>query len=137
PTRRSSDLAVHGGRTPVSSVSGGPNPVEVTWERGIEPGRDVITLGNEARLRITLDDWLGQHIGRRSAQSLVDIGKMLAIQLVEFPVIGGMMFRAIPPVPIAAFGDQEFFECQISLFRGRLLGVLTEEVSGGTEMVPG
>ena len=123
-------FTVHGGGTPVGGVSSGPHPVEVAGERGIQPGRDIVALWGKRRFGVTADDWLGEHIGRRGAQGLIDIGKMLAIQLIEFPVVGGVMFGAIPPVPVTTFGDQEFFIGQIPLFRRGLLRIFAEEIPG-------
>ena len=62
---------------------------------------------------------------------------MLAVEFVEFAVVGGMVLRAIPPVPVTAFGDQDFFEGQLPLRlagRGSSLGI---EIAGVVEIVPG
>ncbi len=83
------------------------------------------------------ENGLRQIVRRARSQRLINIGKMLAIEFVEFAVVGRMMFRAIPPVPVAAFGDQDFFESQLPLrFAGRRssLGI---KIAGVVEIVPG
>ena len=64
------------------------------------------------------DDRLRQIVGRACTQRLIDVRKMLAVELVEFAVVGRMVLRAVPPVPVAAFGDQDFFKGQFALLLG-------------------
>src|SRR5581483_9908298 len=47
-----------------------------------------------------------------------------------------MMFGAVPPVPIAAFGDQQLFVCQLLLFRSRRRRTMRIEISRFGEVVP-
>ena len=53
--------------------------------------------------------------GRRQIQEAVDVRQMAAIELVELDAVGGIVLRAVPPAPVAAFGDQQFFERQLPL----------------------
>ena len=39
---------------------------------------------------------------------------MIAVKLIEFRTIVRAVLRPIPPVPIAAFGDQQFFVSQLA-----------------------
>ena len=58
---------------------------------------------------------VGQLRRRRDVQSAVDVGQMAAIELVELHAVGGIVLRPVPPAPVAAFGDQQFFERQLAL----------------------
>jgi hypothetical protein len=40
---------------------------------------------------------------------------MLAIELVEVAVVAGVVLGAVPPIPIAALGNQQFFERHFAL----------------------
>src|ERR1700756_1805854 len=62
---------------------------------------------------------------------------MLAIQLVEFAIVGGVVFRAVPPVPVTALGDENFFPSQLLLLRGTAGRIFGVEVAGMVEVVPG
>ena len=76
-------------------------------------------------------------IGRRRAEGVIDVRKMVAVELIEIAVVGGVMFRAVPPVPVAAFGDQDFVKGQLALRlggAGRILGI---KVASMMQVVPG
>jgi hypothetical protein len=40
---------------------------------------------------------------------------MLAIKFVEVAIVGRVVLRPVPPVPIAALGNQNFVKCQLAL----------------------
>ena len=48
-------------------------------------------------------------------ERVIHVRQVAAIQRVEVLVVGRMMLRAVPPVPVAALGDQQFFPRQLSL----------------------
>jgi len=48
-----------------------------------------------------------ERFGQSEAQRVVDVGEVIAIQLIEFGPVVRAVLGAIPPVPIAAFGDQQ------------------------------
>jgi hypothetical protein len=62
---------------------------------------------------------------------------MLAIKFVELAVIPGMVLRSIPPVPIAALGDEQFFERKLALRLRRAGCSFGVEVPGVVEIIPG
>ena len=67
-------------------------------------------------------------LGRREIQKTVDVGEVAAIELVEFHAVGRLVFRPVPPAPVAAFGDEQLFESQAPLLFG--------DHGGGVERVP-
>ena len=62
---------------------------------------------------------------------------MLAIEFVELAIVGRLVLRAVPPVPVAAFGDQDLFKRQSSLRFADAIFVLFVKVTGVEEVVPG
>src|SRR3954452_5892137 len=62
---------------------------------------------------------------------------MTAIELIKVAVVGGVMFRTVPPIPIAAFGDQEFFVSEPLLVLTRRTVLARVEVASLGEVVPG
>src|SRR3954469_15073871 len=105
---------------------GRADPIEVAAGGSIEVRVNVGTLLGEADASAGAGDGLRQILGWREAERLIDVGEMLAIQLVEVSVVGGGMFRPIPPVPVAAFGDEQFLERQLALLlaeAGLMFGV--------------
>src|SRR5579859_1049262 len=62
---------------------------------------------------------------------------MLAVQLVKITIILRVVLRAVPPIPITAFGNQQLFKGQAFLLRRCLARILSEEITRGGEAVPG
>src|SRR5579862_2324859 len=62
---------------------------------------------------------------------------MLAVEFVEIAIVGRVMLRSVPPVPIAAFGDQKFFVRQLALRFAGLPHVLGIKLAGMVKVVPG
>src|SRR5580658_1632701 len=98
---------------------------------------NVVRLWDEGRPHFACRDWLRKIIGRRGSQGLIDIRKMFAVKLVEIAVVGGVVLRSVPPVPIAALGDQDFFKGQLPLRFGGASRVLRIKFAGVVEVVPG
>ena len=48
-----------------------------------------------------------------------------------------MVFRTIPPVPVTALGNQQFFKSQLFLCGRDLTGIFIEKIAGRRQMVPG
>src|SRR6202166_1633428 len=61
---------------------------------------------------------------------------MLAVKLVKVAVVCGVMLGAVPPVPVAALGDQKFFICELALFFRRAGRRLLIEIASVIEIVP-
>ncbi len=70
---------------------------------------DVRGLGDYCGPRRAANNGLREIVRRSRAQRLIDVGEMLAIQLVELAVVSGMMLGPIPPIPVAALGDEKLF----------------------------
>src|SRR5579863_2895922 len=50
----------------------------------------------------------GECFGRSEPKEVVDVREMIAIKLIEFGPVVRAVLGAVPPVPIAALGDQQF-----------------------------
>ena len=61
---------------------------------------------------------------------------MFSVKLVEVAVIRGVMFRPVPPVPVTALGDQNFFVCQLALFLGCAGRCLLIKIARVVEIIP-
>src|SRR5258708_26430316 len=103
------NAAVHGAAAPLGGVEAGAEPFEIGSVAAIDldgeesGGRDMQSV-----LGLVLDG-LGEFFRGNLAQSEVHAGEVLAIQRVEFGVIGGAVFGGEPPTPVAAFrGEQRF-----------------------------
>ena len=79
----------------------------------------------------------GQLFRRHSFECRIYVGKMPAIQLIEVTIIGGMVLRAIPPVPVAAFGDEQLFPRQLALRFRNAIGVAIIVLARLRKQVPG
>ena len=79
---------------------------------------------------------LGQVIRRARTQRLIDIRQMLAIKLVKLPIVGRVMLRPVPPVPIAAFRNQDLFKSQLALRFTRLRPRLCIKIPRMVKVVP-
>src|SRR5437764_1279590 len=61
---------------------------------------------------------------------------MLAIQLVEVCVILGVMLGAVPPVPVAALGDQQLLVCELALRRRCRISMFGKKIARGGKIIP-
>src|SRR5580658_10792482 len=96
----------------------------------------ISALRRERRPSHSPDDRLGQIIRRRPAQRLVNIRQVFAVEFVKITVVRRVVFRAIPPVPIAPLGDQYLFKRQLALFLGYVRSGLSIEISRLIQVVP-
>src|SRR5216684_9242869 len=103
------NAAVHGAAAALRGVEAGAEPFEIGRVAAIDldgeesGGRDMQSV-----LGLVLDG-LGEFFRGNLAQSEVHAGKVLAIQRVELSVVGGTVFRAKPPAPVAAFRSEQRF----------------------------
>ena len=97
---------------------------------------DVSPLRRECRPAAAAGNRLRQVIRRNAPQCLVNIGEMLAVKFVKVAIIRRMMFRPVPPVPVAALGNQDFFKRQCALFFGRAGRGLRAKISRVMQVVP-
>src|ERR1700730_3965317 len=61
---------------------------------------------------------------------------MLAVKLVEIAIVGRMVLRPVPPVPIAAFGDEDLLEGQFALRLADVGGILRVELPSVGHIIP-
>ena len=113
PYRRCGSM--HGAGTRVGTVASGAYPFEIRRDLAIQRDVDGIPrkVVNFAAL-LDAKDGAGECFGRHQAECAVDIDQMIAIELVEFGAIFGTMLGAVPPIPVAAFGNQQLFVGQFS-----------------------
>src|SRR5438105_1738221 len=94
-------FAVHGGSAAVGGIHGGADPIEVSGDVAVDTRMDVSHLRREGdlfALGTRHGDGVSEVVGRRGAERGVDVGEMLAVELVEVSVVGGMVLGAVPPV---------------------------------------
>jgi len=61
------------------------------------------------------EDGTRERLGRGEAEGAVDMGEVIAEELIELGAIFGVVVGAVPPAPIAALGDEQFLEGQVLL----------------------
>src|SRR6266850_1414055 len=62
---------------------------------------------------------------------------MLAVEFIKVAIVGGMMLRAIPPVPVATFRDQKFLVGELTLGLGALRCGMVVGFAGVEKIIPG
>src|SRR6266576_6248127 len=62
---------------------------------------------------------------------------MLAVKFVDVAIVGGMVLGAVPPIPVAAFGNQEFFVGELALGLHALRSSMMVGFASLEEIVPG
>src|SRR5258708_12362583 len=105
-------FAMHRRRASLAGVYRCSQPVEVTQVFAVDYRMNVGSLWRDLHHGITARDWLGQHVRWGGPQSGIDVRKMLAVELVKLAIIGGVVLRTIPPVPVTAFSYQQPFFSQ-------------------------
>src|SRR5438270_11494217 len=98
---------------------------------------NICGLGRELRLLKTARDGLDQRVRRGAAQRQINVGKMFAVELVKVAIILRVVLRAIPPVPVAAFSNEQLFKGKLLLLRQSLVRVLGKEIARSGKLVPG
>src|SRR5262249_39089051 len=114
------------------------HPVKVSSGGRLDLWTDVSGLRDDASPPdVPTGDRLREMIRRSGAQRLIDVREMLAIELVKVTVVGRMVLRTIPPVPVAAFGNQYLFEGESAGFIVCSRRLLRIKITRGREIVPG
>ncbi len=62
---------------------------------------------------------------------------MLAVELIEIAIVGRVMFRPVPPVPIAALGNQDLLKRQLALLLARTRCILLVKLARVVQVIPG
>src|ERR1700724_4575964 len=94
--------AVHGAAAALGRVQAGAQPFEIGSVAAIDLDGEEAGRGNlQCVLGLALDG-LGEFFRRELGERKIDAGEVLAIQRVEFRVVGGTVLRAEPPAPVAA-----------------------------------
>src|SRR5882762_6917903 len=97
------NAAVHGTAAALGRIKAGAEPFEIRGVAAIDldvdeaGGRDL-----QGVFGLTLDG-LGEFFGGDLSKRQVHAGEVLAIERVEFGIVGGTVLGAEPPAPIAAF----------------------------------
>ena len=129
--------AVHGAGALVRSVAGRAHPLEVSADQSVHPGAHISRLRNIAGAHNSADDRGVQLFRRNSFEGVVHVGEMPAIEFVEVAIVGRVMLRPVPPVPVAALGDEQLFPRQFALRRRNFLRMAVVIIAGFGEQVPG
>src|SRR5580698_5597702 len=61
---------------------------------------------------------------------------MLAIELVEVAIVGRVMLRPVPPVPVTAFGNQQLFPGDLALLFGHPMRMTVIVIARFRQQVP-
>src|ERR1700683_1810635 len=61
---------------------------------------------------------------------------MFAVNLVKVAIVGGGVLRTVPPVPVTALGNQNFFKSELSLGFARVRRMLRIEFARMMKVVP-
>src|SRR5208283_6199441 len=130
-------FSVHGASTLIGGEDGGAHPFEVANLVAAYAGMNVGGLRSEGRTHFAGSNGLCQVIRGRGSECLVDVRKMLAIEFVKVAVVGRVMLGAVPPVPVAALGNHDFFEGQLALRLAGASGVLRIKFARVVQIVPG
>src|SRR5262249_27210246 len=130
-------LAVHGSGAMIGRIHSSAHPFEIPNLVARDPGMDIRGLGYKRWPHFESSDWLRQIIRRHRTEGLIHIRKMLAVEFVEVAVVGRMMLRPVPPVPVAALGNQKLVKGQIALGFSRPCGVLRIILTRVTQIIPG
>src|SRR6266446_509291 len=119
------NAAVHGAAAALRGVEAGTEPFEIGRVAAIDlDGEESGRRDMQSVLGLMLDG-LGEFFRVNLAQSEVHAGEVLAIQRVELGVIGGTVFGAEPPAPVATFrGEQRLISLLQAGFRGGIATLL-------------
>ena len=130
------EAAMHAAAAAVTAERCRAHPVEVAAHLAVNRGMHVGRLRREGRTGQRTADGPGKMIGRHAAERGVDVGKMLAVKLVEVAVVGRVMLGTVPPVPVATLGDEQLLPGEGALLGGGLGGVFVVKVAGLAEVIP-
>src|SRR5258708_40023580 len=101
------NAAVHGAAAAWWGEEAGAEPLEIGRVAAVDlDGEKAGRRHMQGVLGLALD-WLGQLFRRDLAEREIHSGEVLAIERVEFSIVGRAVFRAEPPAPIAAFRGQQ------------------------------
>src|SRR5215472_2373851 len=128
---------MHSRGAPVGYVDRRAQPVEIADAHTVQPRRDVSSLRREVKLAVIADDRTGERFRRISTQRVIDIGQMLAIELIKLPVVCRVVLGPVPPVPVASFRDEQLFKGELPLPGGDIFRIGTKEIPCRRQMVPG
>jgi len=135
-------LSVHGALALVGAVQTGAEPFEVAGDFAFDAGDD------EAGGRFVgggggdFEDGTGEFLWGDEAEGVIDVGEVGAEEFVEFGAVFGVVFGAIPPVPVGAFGDEKFLVGELAHFPGEAFAFgcveeLLVGLAGVEEEIPG
>src|SRR5579884_4007868 len=111
-------LAMHRRTAAIGDVGSCAHPMEIAGTTAAHTRVNVGGLRHEFGMGYTSDNGLRQALGRRRSECLIDVREMLAVKLVKIGVVGGVVLGTIPPVPVAALGNEQLFVGQGALLVG-------------------
>src|SRR5579872_447728 len=117
---------MHGAATTIGGIKPGAHPFEIVAVASIDLHIEV-SGGRLAALAFgsTLDG-MCQRIGSVLAQGVVNFGQMVAVERVEFRIVGRGVLGPVPPTPIAALSGKD-----------RFVSALPSQFPSGTRPGPG
>ena len=94
-----------------------PKPFEIGGFPAVHFDLEHFRRRQVQRVFRQLFDGLGKIVGSFKAKSDVNSREMFAVERIEFRVVRGAVFRAVPPAPIAAFRGKKGLFCFGERFR--------------------
>src|ERR1700730_163908 len=103
------DAAVRETAAALGRIAAGAEPLEIGGVAAVHfDGEEAGRRNLQGVLGLALDG-LGELFGCDLAEREVHACEVLAIERVEFSIVGRAVLRAEPPAPVAAFSSQERF----------------------------
>jgi hypothetical protein len=128
---------VHGALALIDVILAGAHPFRSSSRPGRRWGWMWVVVRWWCSRNSKAEDGAGEFGGGREFESAVDVGEVVAEELIELGAVGGFVFGAVPPAPVAAFGDEDLFVGEVALGGGDLVFVLVEGGAGEAEVLPG
>src|ERR1700728_1132731 len=129
-------FAVHRPGALVGGKNRSTHPFEITNLVARNARMNVCGLRRESRPHFTARDRLREIIRRSRTQRLTHARKMFAVELIKVAIVGGVVLRPIPPVPVAALRNQDFFEGELALRLGGSSRILRMKLARVIQIIP-
>ncbi len=127
---------MHRRASPRRHVLGCAQPIEVAHDLAVDPRMDIRHLLGELDPGGSPSDRTRKIVRRVLPQCQVYVRQVFTVQLIEVAVVGGMVLRSIPPIPVAALRDKQFFVGQPALLLRRLRGAVLIDFARCMQVVP-
>ncbi len=128
--RRGRDL-VHGAARARQRRSDGAHPLQEAGVPAVEgDGQAGLKAASRSGPAPVLMLVANSSSGIGGAERRVGVAKMAPEEIVEVGVVVGRMVVAVPPEPVAAFGDEQFLERPVAGLGRHRVRALVEHVAG-------